>query len=257
MAHQCAVTLCLTMSMETDSSRVVAVLGRDPSFGDLIERLRLLGHRTLRADGFEDAGELAEVHKLRFSAVLLDPAIQARTLRLAVNQFRQQTHSASLVYLAAGPPPESVLRGRLRDAGVELAVWDPVSDHDLRFQLNRAVSGWTHEQLRGEQRAPINWNTRVVTQGREKMAHVYTISGSGAFLATRRPSLEGADLLLELPLPSGATQVTGRVVYTNVPGTNQLTGLPDGMAVQFESPPQAVERAIRDSVDAKALELAV
>ena len=243
--------------METNSSRVVAVLGRDPSFEDLTERLRRLGHRTLRAASFDEASELAERRHLRFSAVLLDPAIQSRELGLAVNRFRQQTHSASLVYLAAGPPPESILRGRLREAGVELAVWDPVSDHDLRFQLNRAVSGWTHEQLRGEQRAPIDWTTRVMTRGREKMARVYTISGSGAFLATRRPSLQGADLMLELPLPSGAAHLSARVVYTNVPGNTRRVQLPDGMAVQFEDTPQDVERVIRTSVDSKTQELAV
>jgi hypothetical protein len=242
---------------ELDNSRVVAVLGRDPSFEDLTERLRRLGHRTLQAATFDEASELAARDQLRFSAVLLDPAIQSRELGLAVNRFRQQTRSASLVYLAAGPPPEPVLRGRLREAGVELAVWDPVSDHDLRFQLNRAVSGWTHEQLRGEQRAPIAWTTRIMTGDREKLAHIYTISGSGAFLATRRPSLQGAGLTLELPLPAGMTQVTGRVIYTNVPGNTRRIQLPDGMAVQFEGTPQAVEQAIRTSVDAKTLQLAV
>ena len=60
-----------------------------------------------------------------------------------------------------------------------------------------------------------------MTRSREKTARVYTISGSGAFLATRAPSLQGAELTLELPLPAGASQVSGRVIYTNVPGTAQ------------------------------------
>jgi hypothetical protein len=69
--------------------------------------------------------------------------------------------------------------------------------------------------------------------------------------------MNGADLTLELPLPSGTVHVTGHVVYTNVPGNRCRNHLPNGMAVEFEDTPLEIERAIRESVDTSASRLAL
>lgn len=244
--------------MESYPERAVVVVGRkSDSLTRLCERVERLGHLTVSAEDFSEVIELAESQNLQFSAALLDPEIPATRLGRVLNTVRRSSHSGGLVYLAAGAQPRNLACARLREAGVELALWDPISDHDLRFQLNRAMSGWTHEQLRGEVRAPSDWPTRIFARGREKSARIYSFSGSGAFLATRRPSLTGADITLELPLPSGLVHVAGRVVYTNVPGNRQRSRLPHGMAVEFDEMPLDVERAIRSSVDARTSELVI
>jgi len=244
--------------MESQQEAVIAVLGDyGPSLSNLSELVRELGHHTVRAKTPLQVIELARNRKLHFSAALLNPLIASTKLSRVLSEVRRRTQSPNLVFLAAGERPRALASARLREAGVELALWDTVSDHDLRFQLNRATSGWAYNQLRGEFRAPTDWTTQVFSNGREKPADIYTFSGSGAFLATPRPSLTGADLTLELPLPSGPVRVSGEVVYTNVPGNRRRSQLPNGMAVQFHDPPPAVANAIRDSVAAKTLDLTV
>lgn len=243
------------MGLHTET--VVAVLGDySASISNLAKRVQQLGHRTLRAKTLTRSIELADRRNLRFSAVLLDPEIHADPLGPLLDQVRRGTRCGDLVYLAAGKRPNPLARERLRRAGVELALWDPASDHDLRFQLNRAMSLWTFDQLRGESRAPTDWSTRIFSRGREKAARIYSFSCSGAFLATSRPSSEGADLTLELPLPSGPVRLPGRVVYTNVPGNRHRPQLPNGMAVEFEDLPVEIGRSIRQSVDQRASDLA-
>jgi hypothetical protein len=244
-------------AIELNPEGVVALLGDyTPFLADLGKRLGELGHLTVRAGSISDAMELAESRKLRFSAALLHPEIPASRLAIELNQLRQCSRSAGLVYIAAGERPQKLACNRLREAGVEWALWNPVSDNELRFQLNRATSGWRHDHLRGQLRAPTNWSTLISASGREKLAQIYTLSGSGAFLATQRPSLSGAELTLELHLPSGSVEVTGHVVYTNVPGNRSLDRLPSGMAVKFGDTPLEAERAIRESVNARASDLA-
>ena len=247
----------LLMESQSHPERAVVVLGDTPYLSEVSERVRRLGHRIIRVRTFSAAIAIAETRNLRFSAALLDPEISNTQLGRMLNELRRRSLSPNLVCLAAGERPRDLACARLRGAGLELALWDPISDHDLRFQMNRAVSGWSHDQLRGESRAPTDWATRVFSRGREKFARIYTFSGSGAFLATHRPSLEGADLTLELRLPSGPVHVAGRVVYTNVPGNRQRDRLPNGMAVEFEDTPPDIEHAIRASVDARASDLAV
>ena len=74
-------------------------------------------------------------------------------------------------------------------------------------------------------------------EGRSKAASVYTVSSSGAFLATPAPSPRGAQIAIELPVPGLRGRLKARVVMTNVPGNLQHKNLPVGMGVRFESPP--------------------
>jgi hypothetical protein len=142
-------------------------------------------------------------------------------------------------------------------AGVELAAFEPCEDSTLRFQLNRALSQPDQHPDRRETRVPADLPARVHSAGRSKPAMVRALSASGAFLETRRPSLPGVPLELELSLPPETVQVVGRVVYTNVPGNLQRASLPTGMAVCFTEVPPGAERAIRHCVAQRALSLVI
>ena len=103
-------------------------------------------------------------------------------------------------------------RGRPTSAqsGIQLAIWEPVNDHSLLFQINRALrlasSALTGNSLRGDQRIPTGWMTRYYISGRARRGGLYSLSAGGAYLCTPRPSVRGAEIALDLPLPAWPDQ---------------------------------------------------
>jgi hypothetical protein len=212
----------------------VLVLGEHGSpLSNLAERTRRMGYSTLRAKTPLDAIEISQERRNRFGAALIQPELAAADLREALAALREGSASPDLVFIAAGTAPAPPARRRLRGAGVDLALWDPVGDHALRFQLNSAMTKRRAAYLRGDARSPTELSADVVAAGRRKQARVYSLSGGGAFLETARPSMAGANLTIEIPFPAGAVHVVSEVLYTNVPGNLANSSLPTGMAVRF------------------------
>lgn len=235
----------------------VLILGeQSASTSALAERTRQLGFRTARAKTPQDAVLLAAERSFRFGVVLVQPDLPVMDLAQALAALRARCPSSGLTPIAAGQAPLGEERERLRRAGVELALWEPVGDHALRFQLNRAMAGPRRGQ-RGDERVPTECNAGVFQAGREKPATVYSLSRRGSYLDTQRPSQKGAKLALELNLPEGQVSVAARVVYTNVPGNLQRRQLPVGMAVSFTEVPAVSGIAIGDCIDRQAGQLQV
>ena len=220
----------------------------------VVERLRTLGFSCVRAKTPEEALSLIEDPRHDFGATVLPPDLAVADLGGALATLRSRG-ARGLVFVVIGPRPEGDAMARLRSAGVELAVWHPLDDGTLRFQLNRALTAFQGESLRREQRAPTDWRVRFSTGGRTKEAQLYSLSARGAFLVTNRPSMRGASVAVELPLPSESVAVGGRVLYTNVPGNLSKTTLPMGMAIEFTALSGEAEEEIRRSVAERALAL--
>ena len=128
---------------------------------------------------------------------------------------------------------------------MELALWDPIDEHTLRFQANRALaSSEIVRGSRGSLRAPADWPVAVWTGTRRKPARIYSLSAGGAFLSTGRPSLPQARLRIDLPASPGPLRLQARVVMTNVPGNLIRDNLPTGMGVRFEQTPPEIEAAL-------------
>jgi hypothetical protein len=216
-----------------------------------------MGFRTVRAKTPVDAIELAEERGFFFGAALMEPELPAVDLAETLAALRERAASPALVFIAAGPPAGAEVRRRLRDGGVTLALWEPVADHALRFQLNQAMAKRRADYLRSEARIPTNLSAGIVTGGRRKQANVYSLSGGGAFLETGRPSMAGASLTVELPFPAGIVRVSGRVLYTNVPGNLACSSLPTGMAVRFNDDDFGTCDEIRRNVSAFSAHYAV
>lgn len=200
----------------------------------LMTRLRRLGYRVVPVKSPEQAHLMLRVAHSALSGVVFPTDLPVVDLREALGFMRRLAGSRELPFLAAGKTPSPAERRRLREAGVDLAIWDPIDPHTLRFQINRALAG--AKVVRGNRsalRAPADWRVEVVSAGRKKEARVYEVSTSGAFLATARPSPSGSAVEVELPLGSGATRVGARVVMTNVPGNLMRSHLPVGMGVRF------------------------
>jgi hypothetical protein len=211
--------------------------------------MRALGRR-LRGLGCEVLGSKTPDHAERvlrsrgdgIGAVVMPVDLPTFDLRSALRFLRRLEPTGELTFMATGRRPDDEGRRLLRQAGVELALWEPLDDHALRFQVNRALAN--SSIVRGDRsnlRAPADWPVPVWSGRRRKSARAYSLSVTGAFLSTWRPSLPNSELRIGFPIPSGPVRLNARVVMTNVPGNLLRPNLPVGMGVRFEDTPQEVE----------------
>jgi CheY-like chemotaxis protein len=230
----------------------VLVLGDHGTvLSDLSDRIRRHGYRAVRAKTPHDAIDIAAERGFRFAVGLIESGLAALDLRPALDLLRNRAGAPDMLMIAMGEMPDTAERARLRAAGIQQALWEPVGDHALLFHLNRATSS-CGAHLRAAQRVPTEWQTRVMVAGRAKQAFVYSLSTGGAFLATERPSMRGAELAVELPLPSGRVSLLGRVLYTNVPGNLKRDHLPTGMGIAFVRTPPDQAAALEAEVGGMA-----
>lgn len=239
-----------------ESRSVLLLDGASHRLAQVAERLHALGFSAVRAKTPEEALQLIESPRYDIRAALLPPDLPVTNLTGALEALRERG-ARRLVCVGVGARPSLEGLDRLRSAGVELALWNPLDDATLRFQVNRALSAFQGESLRREVRAPLDARVRFSAGGRQKDATIYTLSARGVFLTTPRPSMRGASVAVELPLPSESLAVGGRVLYTNVPGNLQKASLPIGMAVEFTALTREAEESIRRSVSQRALALVV
>lgn len=231
--------------------------GADP-MEDLAARLRALGYRTVRAKSVEEGLSVLSDPRFVVGSALIPPDLPALDLERALHAFRSAQPDAVLPLLAVGRRPDADHRARMRRAGVEWALWRPIDDHTLRFQVNRALAGGGPAvSNRRSPRVPASWPVKLTIGTREKPAKLYALSATGAFLATPRPSMPRALLYLSVPLPAGDIRVGGRVVMTNVPGNLARANLPIGMAVRFTGHPPETERLLASWVEERAEALRV
>jgi uncharacterized protein (TIGR02266 family) len=111
-------------------------------------------------------------------------------------------------------------------------------------------------RLRQELRVQTDLPAEIHVGGRRKEAVVRNLSAGGAFLETQRPSVPGAQLVVEISLPEFAIRAEAQVVYTNVPGNLKSLDMPVGMGVRFSALDAETEADLRHYVNRKAERLA-
>jgi hypothetical protein len=219
-------------------------------------RIRRLGLRVVRGKTTDEARDILSDRRFAIGAVVIPPDVPAADLGSALESLRQQIPERPLPVLVSGPRPEDDACDELRRAGVDLALFEPIDDHTLRFQLNRAFAeGSGVSAGRQAMRVPADWPVRVRTGRRNKEARLYSLSSGGAYLATPRPSYRGSLVFLTLPLPSGPVEIAARVVMTNVPGNLVRSNLPLGMGLQFTGLAPENEGTIRSWTEDRATRL--
>lgn len=214
----------------------ILLLGANaPDMELLRTRLIRIGYRVIPAKTPEQAHTFLRVAGTRIGAVIVPSEMPAMNLRAALD-FMRRLSPAPLTFLGAGREPGAEGRQRLRSAGIQIPIFDPLDLHTLRFQLNRALaSGRPLHRHRSTLRAPADWPVVVKSGVRQKEGRIYSISASGAYLSIAQPWMVKARVELRLAMP-GAESVTasGRVVMTNVPGNVMKRNLPFGMGVHFD-----------------------
>ena len=240
------------------SEQPVLIVGdHNAHINTMAERVRDLGHSTVRMKSLDEAINLALERHINFAVAILEVPSVAFHLRQALESFKDQTNSFDMRCIATGTSPSDADRSALREAGVSLALWSPFEDTALRFQLNSALAPSQIELLRSELRAPFDIPATVCAGSRIKRATLYSLSAAGAYFETPRPSMPGAQIKVAFPLPGGKVSAACQVLYTNVPGNLSKGLLPMGMAVRFSGLGREVGDAIRNSVECRSAELSV
>lgn len=207
----------------------------------MLQHLRMLpGLRVVQAATADEVQRMAALPEYAFQVALVSTDFPLPELEQAVEPLRERfkLHSLSGIVYGGRPTPE--MRAYLAELGFMLALWRPFDENTLRFQINRALARAPRMgATRREFRVPMDCHAAVTGASRAKDAIVYSLSQSGAFLATPCPSARGARIELDLRLPDRPLWLSALVMHTNVPGNLQRSGAPVGMGVRFLDPSHA------------------
>ncbi len=221
---------------------IVAVGVNGSPMREIVAWLRRLGYRVLGAKTPDEARRIMMMAGPKVGALIIPPDLPTLNLRNAVLSIKGE-HPVPV--LVTGRRPEVDIaeeNTRLRTSGVELALWTPLDESTLRFQINRALAqGEPPRRTRGALRAPANWRGEVAQGRRKKKAQIYTISPGGAFLQLPNPSPRNAQVVVPVRVGSREIKLKARVTMTNVPGTFLRRNLPVGMGVVFEGTSAEIE----------------
>jgi response regulator RpfG family c-di-GMP phosphodiesterase len=237
---------------------ILVLDGSDAPRAALTQRLRRMGYRALRAKTPEEAFALVEEPRHRVAAALIPPELAVADLASALASLSARSPFGRLAYVVAGncPPEETLVE--LRRAGLQLALWEPIDDARLRFQVNRALAGIDSDLLRrAAMRAPLEIPAQVIQAGRTKEARVYTLSTGGVYLDTPRPAMRNAGVEIEIDFWPSPIRTAGVVAYTSVPGNLRRPNLPIGMGVRFHEIDEPSLARIRRAIAEVSLQLAV
>jgi hypothetical protein len=224
--------------------QTVLLLPLEGRLDDLSGRLLLVHYRGRLAVSTAEAELMlrSETPPIRSAVIPSEPRVPE--LARVLNGLREAARMPGLRFIAVGPRPPDDARARLRSAGVDWALYDAFTDTELRFLLNQASHDGRKGDRREELRVPTTMVAKVKTPMGTKVAMVYNLSTTGAYLETLRPSQPGARVSVELPLPSGMLDLAASVISTNVTGNLRRENLPRGMGVRFEGLTGAHEGAL-------------
>jgi hypothetical protein len=213
---------------------LVLVLGQERPSRRVAGSLMLIGHRAVRAADAAAAvlalGSLSSPPRAGLvSAELADAADALRAIHGMLGR--------PLVWALVGARPAGPEAAALRAEQVRFVLDDAYTEEELRFVLHEAAGGAFETPPRGKPRVPTPLRARVVTKTGERVASVWNLSTTGAYLATPRPTLRGGRIDVHLGLPAGSIHVAAEVLWNNVPGNLRRPGAPVGMGVRFAEAP--------------------
>lgn len=221
---------------------IVAVGVNGSPMREIVAWLRRLGYRVMGAKTPDEARRIMMMAGPKVGALIIPPDLPTLNLRNAILSIRGDH---AIPVLVTGRRPEVDVaeeNSRLRSSGVDLALWTPLDESTLRFQVNRALAtGGIPRRTRGALRAPANWRGEVSQGRRRKKAQIYTVSPGGAFLQLPNPSPRNAQVIVPVRAGGREVRLKARVTMTNVPGTFLRRNLPVGMGVVFEATSADIE----------------
>lgn len=239
--------------MQHNDRPQILVLGPDEAARNLSGRLSLIGAgRGVRVSDLDTALRAQSAAAQPFSVGFLSSEHGLEDLPKALRGVGQARTSGPLPWVVFGPRPTSAVRANLREAGARFALFDPASDEELRFVVNEARYANAPALPRLEQRVPADLPARILAKNGEKIAVVYNLSITGAYVATPRPTLRGGSVQLSFSLPGGEASLQADVVWNNVPGNLRRFHAPIGMGLRFTETPADVQSELNGWVEERA-----
>jgi len=209
----------------------VLVIGFPGVSGGVATRLIALGFRPISVSDPRAAAARLDREQTPVRAAIVPTDAEFLTPGALWRLIRANGPS-SLRCIALGPRLDEAGTQRLRSAGVRFMLWDPCTERELRFALNRALHD-EHGQNRVRARAATDLIARVRVGAREKAGLVYSLGENGCYVETDRPCVPESFVSIHLPLSAGGVELPARVIYANVPGDFERANLPHGMALSF------------------------
>lgn len=225
------------------TSHFVLLIEPDPHRTEtLAAQLVRLGVEPIRVGDLGEATKLVAARAYLFAGVLVPTTLAPARVAKALESMRET--ESLLPAMAYGKAPDPAHRKTLRQAGVQLALWDGYDEGVLRFQINRLISGEQISAERTSRRIPTHAPARILVGGREKQGILYSLSEGGCFIETPRASMDGARLRTLFEIDGERFEVEGIVAFANVPGNLQRPNLPLGMGIRFDRPDAVTGNAI-------------
>lgn len=216
------------------TSHFILLIELDPHrVSTLVGRLIRMGIEPIRVADVDEAKSIVRSRSYGFSGVLIPTALTAEVIVESIASMRRV--DSILPAMVYGKAPDPAQRRLLRQAGIQLALWDGYDDGILRFQINRLLSVDPLSTERATRRAPTHASVRVLVGGREKQGLLYSLSEGGCFIETPRASMDGAQLRIVFALDGEDFELDGTVAFANVPGNLKRPNLPLGMGVRFQA----------------------
>ena len=148
--------------------------------------------------------------------------------------------------IAIGASPDDATRARLREAGVEWALWEPYDESALRMVLSNAMAPALAGEPRRSERLPTTLLGRAFKGLHRKDGVVCSLSIDGAFLEMPHPYEEGTRITLEIDIEGESLVAKAEIRYTRERGGAGASEYPAGMGVAFlELAPAAREKLAR------------
>ncbi|MDJ0788524.1 MAG: PilZ domain-containing protein [Myxococcota bacterium] len=224
--------------------------------GDTLRgRLSLLNFRGLRAEDAGQALEHFENSSVPIRAALFPAAEGPTRLSRTLERIRKEAPLLELVAIGDRPGNHGIKS--LRELGARFCLWDEADDGGLRFVLNQALYDRTRGETRDDLRVPTGLVARVTSGTGNRVAVVYNLSTTGAYLETHRPMMPGAKAGVAIPLDGSELALRVEVISANVPGNLQRPNLPLGMGVRFEDVEADAQRKLEGFVRDRAEEFKV
>jgi hypothetical protein len=216
--------------------------------GGVATRLIALGYRPISVGDPQSAAARLCREPSPVRAALV-PADATFLTPGALFRLTRAQGANSLRCISLGAREDESHADRLRRAGVSAMLWEPFTERELRFAVNRALHDDGHGQSRLHPRAATDLVARIRAGTREKAGLVYSLSALGCYVETDRPCVPESFVSVNVPLPRGALELPARVLWANVPGNLERSNLPRGMALAFTQVAPDQQRALAGFVN--------
>jgi hypothetical protein len=225
----------------TDPQCALIVDSNEQVLAELPLRILRIGVDVFYARNWEEASLLAREKASRIRAVLFPTSIDFDHIRDVRDCLRSCASEVPRTLVVVGPQADEPTRARLRNGGVELALWEPYDESALRQALANALTVRDHADEREVPRFPTTLLARAFSGIQRRDVIVSTLSLRGAFLETPFPFLAETRITLDLALPDGQLVTKATVVYSQAARSAEPPGHPPGMGTAFADLDPALE----------------